>query len=103
MIFIVNINSTCVCKGLSIVVQLDFTDKTRNCLYSVTCQIMERKSLFGAQSRCWTPLENEFLAENEMIEIIPNFSCPKRNFIQVFFYIKYIYIYIGIQLQLAIG
>ena len=44
---------------------------------------MERKSLFGAQSRCWTPLENEFLAENEMIEIIPNFKSPKRHFIQV--------------------
>jgi len=43
---------------------------------------MERESLFGAQSRCWTPLENEFLAENELIEIIPNFSCPKRDFIQ---------------------
>jgi len=27
-------------------------------------------------------LENEFLAENELIEIIPNFSCPKRDFIQ---------------------
>ena len=44
---------------------------------------MERKSLFGAQSRSWTPLENEFLAENELIEIVPNFSCPKREFIQV--------------------
>jgi len=38
--------------------------------------------LFGAQSRSWTPLENEFLAENELIEIVPNFSCPKRDFIQ---------------------
>eukprot|EP01084_Bolivina_argentea_P104885 187782_1 len=44
--------------------------------------IMERKSLFGPQSRSWTPLENEFLAENELIEIVPNFSCPKRHFIQ---------------------
>eukprot|EP01084_Bolivina_argentea_P188014 323739_1 len=43
---------------------------------------MERKELFEAQSRSWTPLEDEFLAENELIEIIPNFSCPKREFIQ---------------------
>merc|ERR1740123_1339065 len=41
-----------------------------------------RKSLFGAQSRSWTPLENEFLAENELIQIVPNFSCAKRQFVQ---------------------
>ena len=57
--------------------------------FSSDC-VMERKSLFGAQSRSWTPLENEFLAENETIEIIPNFSCPKRHFIQVLFFEIYI-------------
>jgi len=50
--------------------------------FRVNEKSMERKSLFGAQSRSWTPLENEFLAENELIEVIPNFSCPKREFIQ---------------------
>mmetsp|Transcript_59268 Transcript_59268/g.97922 ORF Transcript_59268/g.97922 Transcript_59268/m.97922 type:complete len:258 (-) Transcript_59268:163-936(-) len=43
---------------------------------------MERNSLFSAQSRTWTPLENEFLAENETIEIVPNFSCKRLQFIQ---------------------
>ena len=30
--------------------------------------------------RNWTPLENEFFAENELIEIIPNFKGPKFSF-----------------------
>ena len=32
-------------------------------------------------NRNWTPQENEFLAENELIEIIPNFRGNKLQFI----------------------
>ena len=34
-----------------------------------------------AAFRNWTPLENEFFAENELIEIIPNFKGPKFSFV----------------------
>jgi len=42
---------------------------------------MERKKLTGAQTRHWTPEENEFLAENEFIYILPFFSSPQFDLI----------------------
>ena len=44
---------------------------------------MERNKLFGAQSRHWTPNENEFMAEDEIITIIPNFSSPIIHLLNV--------------------
>ena len=47
---------------------------------------MERTKLTGTQTRHWTPLENEFLAENELIEIVPSFTSETLHFLQVRLY-----------------
>ena len=39
-----------------------------------------RASLMN-QLRNWTPAENEFFAENEIIEILPSFTGPKFQFV----------------------
>lgn len=43
---------------------------------------MQRKELFGPLTRCWTPCENEYTAENELVFIIPNFSAPHMHCLQ---------------------
>ena len=46
---------------------------------------MERTKLTGTQTRYWTPLENEFIAENELVDIVPSFTSQKLKFLQVIY------------------